>query len=111
METYPGYSILKAFNAIDTYGFNFIDHVSLTRFMKNNITACTQAEIQAIIRRLDLCANSKVNFKEFSNAMSPFEPYFCSQNKETSDNKYISEIRDRDFYYYYNRYPYSRYPY
>jgi hypothetical protein len=70
------YSTLKAFNAIDTYGFKFIDSVSLTRFL--NKYRLNQKDILALIRRLDVCANSKISFTEFSEALKPMEPYFCS---------------------------------
>ena len=83
--------------------------------MKKHGYSMNRLDIVAIIRRLDINANNKVSFAEFSNAMSPVEPYFCSQDREASDTKYLSELRERDYlyypYYYSHLYPYRRYDY
>lgn len=126
LESSYGYSTLKAFNTIDTYGFGFVDTVNLGRFMRNNRIQLGDMELMAIIRRVDLNANNKVSFSEFSSAMTPAEPYYCSKDRVESDVKYMQEVRERDYYYsypYYWRYPlyyrpyylydwpYYRYPY
>ena len=81
------YTILKAFNTIDTYGFSFIDTVNLGRFLRKNRIQSSELDLTAIIRRIDLNANNKVSFSEFSAAMTPVGPYFCSKDRVESDIK------------------------
>lgn len=57
LERRPDFSTIDAFNAIDDYGFRFIDHANVQRFLRRYGFAANSADLVAIIRRLDLNAD------------------------------------------------------
>ena len=63
------------FKAIDDWGYRYIDFSNLKRFLKCCGYIPTNKELSSIIRRLDLNADSRLSFDEFSEGISPIEPY------------------------------------
>lgn len=50
---------------VDDWGYGFIDARNLYRFFKNSRSKATEYDCVAIIRRLDLDADSKLSREEF----------------------------------------------
>lgn len=68
------YDAKAAFKAIDDWSYKYIDFSNLKRFLKVNKVP-TNKELAAIIRRLDLNADSRLSFDEFAEGIKPMEPY------------------------------------
>jgi Ca2+-binding EF-hand superfamily protein len=59
------YSADLLYQIVDDWGYGYIDIRNLYRFFKNNRSKATEDDCIAIIRRLDLDADSKLSKKEF----------------------------------------------
>lgn len=53
------------YQAIDDWGYGFVDSRNLKSFFRNNKYKATDEDCIAIIRRLDLDADSKLTKEEF----------------------------------------------
>ncbi len=61
---------------VDDWGYGYVDVRNLYRFFKNNrCSKATEADCQAIIRRLDLDADSKLSRDEFLQGLKAQEPF------------------------------------
>ena len=60
---------------VDDWGYKYIDIRNLYRFFKNNRSKATEEDCVAIIRRLDLDADSKLSKEEFLNGLKSQEPF------------------------------------
>lgn len=65
----------SGFKTIDDWTYNYIDFSNLKRFLKSTGHVATNKELAAIIRRLDLNADSRLSFDEFEEGIKPAEPY------------------------------------
>ena len=63
------------FKAIDDWGYRYIDFSNLKRFLKWWGYIPTNKELSAIIRRLDLNADSRLSLDEFVEGIKPIEPF------------------------------------
>jgi Ca2+-binding EF-hand superfamily protein len=59
------------YREIDDCGFKFVDTCALNRFLHKCGLAESQSRIVAIIRRLDLDADARLSFNEFTEAVTP----------------------------------------
>lgn len=80
-----------AFGTIDDFNLSYVDFSNLKRFMKKNGYIPTNKDLAAIIRRLDLNADSKLNKDEFIEGIKPVEPY--SKCQIAQDVKNISSAK------------------
>jgi hypothetical protein len=66
------YDIDKLFREIDDWGYKYVDHKNLKRFLnfKMGVPASDQHVI-AIIRRFDLDADAKLTLREFAQGIVP----------------------------------------
>ena len=55
----------SVYGEVDDWGYGYIDIRNLYRFFKKNRSKATQEDCIAIIRRLDLDADSKLSKEEF----------------------------------------------
>lgn len=60
---------------MDDWGYGYIDIRNLYRFFKNNRSKAKEEDCLAIIRRLDLDADSKLSKKEFLQGIKAQEPF------------------------------------
>lgn len=58
-----------AFKAVDDWNYNYIDKQNLKRFLRSMGHLASKAEIVAILRRLDLDGDAKINLTEFGEAI------------------------------------------
>ena len=65
----------SGFKAIDDWNYNYIDFSNLKRFLKSQFYIPTNKDLTAIIRRLDLNADSRLSFDEFEEGIKPVEPH------------------------------------
>jgi hypothetical protein len=63
------YSEEGVYAAIDDWGYGFVDSRNLKSFFRNNKYKATDEDCVAIIRRLDLDADSKLTKEEFLNGL------------------------------------------
>jgi len=63
------------YSVVDDWGYGYIDIRNLYRFFKNNRSKATEEDCQAIIRRLDLDADSKLSKEEFLQGIKAQEPF------------------------------------
>ena len=75
LEVRYDYSSRSAFKTVDDINYGFVDASSLKRFLKNAKHIPSERELAAIIRRLDLDADARLNFQEFSEGIRSVEPY------------------------------------
>ena len=60
---------------MDDWGYGYIDIRNLYRFFKTNKSKATEEDCVAIIRRLDLDADSKLSKEEFLDGIRAQEPF------------------------------------
>lgn len=75
MESSPEFSGDILYNTIDDWGYGYVDQRNLKGFFRKNKGNVTDDDLIAIIRRLDLDADSKLNKEEFITGMKAQEPY------------------------------------
>ena len=75
LESLPDYSTEGVYTAIDDWGYGFVDQRNLGGFLKKNKLAFIEDECIAIIRRLDLDADSKLTKEEYQEGIRAQEPY------------------------------------
>jgi hypothetical protein len=63
------------FKAVDDWNYKYIDQVNLKRFLIKCSVLPNEHLLVAIIRRIDLDADAKLNFKEFIDAIRPIENF------------------------------------
>ena len=75
LESALDYSEEAVYGAVDDWGYGFVDARNLKSFFRNNKYKATDEDCIAIIRRLDLDADSKLTKEEFLNGLKAQEPY------------------------------------
>ncbi len=83
---------------MDLKRFNYLDWESIFLFLRELSVSLdkkhqpTKRKVNAIFRRLDLTADTKLSFNEFAQAMKPVDVYFTQLDdinvREASPNKY-----------------------
>ena len=71
----PDFDAKSGFKTIDDWTYNYIDFSNLKRFLKSQFYIPTNKDLTAIIRRMDLNADSRLSFDEFEEGLKPSEPY------------------------------------
>lgn len=69
LESSYDFSVRAAFKAIDDWNYNYIDKQNLKRFLRSMGHLASKQEIVAILRRLDLDGDAKINLQEFGEAI------------------------------------------
>ena len=75
MESQLDYSVEGIYQVVDDWRYGYIDIRNLYRFFKNNRSKATEEDCIAIIRRLDLDADSKLSKEEFLSGLKAQEPF------------------------------------
>mgnify|MGYP003706238773 CR=1 FL=1 len=72
------------FKGIDDWNFRYVDQINLKRFLIKCSVLPTDNLLMAIIRRMDLDADAKLNLKEFIDGVRPLENFTKNAlNKKT----------------------------
>ena len=82
-----------AFKAIDDINFGKIDFNNLKRFLKKNKFIPNNKDLAAIIRRMDMDADSKLTIKEFVAGIKPVEPYSKVAYKDAKAVKNVASTK------------------
>jgi len=77
------YSHEDAFSSIDDFNYGYVDFSNLKWFLKKNGYIPTNKDLAAIIRWLDLNADSKLGKNEFIEGIKPVEPYSKKKRRKT----------------------------
>jgi len=75
LESQLDYSVEGIYQVVDDWRYGYIDIRNLYRFFKNNRSKATEEDCIAIIRRLDLDADSKLSKEEFLSGLKAQEPF------------------------------------
>ena len=94
-----GFSTVTAFQLMDVKRFNYLDWESLFLFLRQNAKGTrkplqpTKGKINAIFRRLDLNADTKLAFNEFAEAIKPVDVYFTEMHNQFKKEMDIGEAK------------------
>lgn len=97
LEQMRGFSTVAAFRLMDIKNFNYIDWESIMIFLKNNAKGSrkreqpTKQKINAIFRRLDTNADTRLGFSEFAEAIKPVDVYFTDIHQAFKKEQDINE--------------------
>ena len=78
------------FKTIDDWNYKYVDQINLKRFLIKCSVLPNENLLISIIRRIDLDADAKLNFKEFIDAIRPIENFTIKRITKPS----LSEIRN-----------------
>lgn len=87
------YSLDFLFKSVDDWNYKYIDQINLKRFLVKCGVIPTDNLLMAIIRRMDLDADAKLNLKEFIDSVRPIENF--TKKVMTPLKKSSSTIRPR----------------
>ena len=74
LERQIDFSTVAAFSVIDQNKHGYIDFQTLSKFFSKFKKDVKKSDITAIIRRMDLDADGKITFREFSHGITPEYP-------------------------------------
>ena len=75
LESSYDFSVRAAFKAVDDWNYKYIDQINLKRFLIKCSVLPHDNLLLAIIRRMDLDADAKLNLKEFIDSIRPNENF------------------------------------
>lgn len=75
LESCKGYDRQSCYHAIDDCSMQYIYVKNLERFFNSQRRKTTEADHYAIVRRIDLDSDSKINKDEFLESIKPQEPF------------------------------------
>ena len=75
LAIHPDYNLARFFEEIDSRGTNYVDCVNLKTFLIRCSYLPNDNLLLAIVRRLDLDGDARLNYREFVDAMRPLENY------------------------------------
>ena len=75
LESQPDFSGEAVFRAIDDWGYGFVDQSNIKGFLRNFKHVASDEECVAIVRRLDLDGDAKLNMDEFVMGVLAQEPF------------------------------------
>lgn len=78
------YSLEQLFKAVDDWNYKYVDQTNLKRFLIKCSVLPNQNLLISIIRRIDLDADAKLNFKEFIDAIRPVETFTVKKSTKPS---------------------------
>jgi len=55
------FNIVDAFNTVDDWGYGYIDQANLKNFFRKHGHVTTDADLMAVIRRIDLDGDARIN--------------------------------------------------
>ena len=84
---------VKAFNSVDSRRQGYLDFNNIMNFCRMNGYRASEAEIIAVVRRLDIDADQVVNFEEFQNSMIVAEPALPARHGDPH-----SPVRENDYF-------------
>lgn len=70
------YKLRRLFKMVDAHGKKYIDSGAVRRYLQNMGHQVLPEEVKAIIRRLDIDGDQKINYNEFVESISPVSPDF-----------------------------------
>ena len=86
---------MKAFRAIDSWQYGYIDQSNLKSFLRNTGHIATKQELIAILRRFDMDGDAKINFKEFETGMKSTLTIYGGKTKRTKSSQRINNTASK----------------
>ena len=74
---------------VDDWNYKYIDQVNLKRYLIKCAVLPNDCLLLAIIRRMDLDADAKLNLKEFIDAIRPIESFTSKQVSRPLETKTV----------------------
>ncbi len=84
---------------MDVKGFNYLDWESILLFLKNNAKGTRKSQqpnkpkINAIFRRLDTNADTRLGFTEFAESIKPVDVYFTDIHYQFKNERDLTEAK------------------
>jgi len=73
LKNCDGFDAASLFSQVDDCGSNYIDAVNLKRYLMSHSYMPNDNLLLAVIRRMDLDSDAKLNFNEFTEIITPLE--------------------------------------
>lgn len=89
------YSLDMLFRVVDDWNYKYIDQVNLKRFLIKCSVLPNDILLLAIIRRIDLDADAKLNLKEFIDAVRPIENFTSKKASKPLDTQVSRSSRPK----------------
>jgi hypothetical protein len=86
------------FKTVDDWNYKYIDQINLKRFLIKCSVIPNENLLISIIRRIDLDADAKLNFKEFIDAIRPIENFTIKKSIKPSVNSIRGSGRPKSSY-------------
>lgn len=83
------FKLRRLFKMVDVHNKKYIDSGSVRRYLQNMGHQVLPEEVKAIIRRLDIDGDQKINFDEFVESISPVSPDFIPAKAITDSQNQI----------------------
>ena len=77
------FSTEALFKSVDDWNYKYIDQLNLKRFLIKCSVLPNDNLLVAIIRRIDLDADAKLNYREFIDAIRPIENFTQKKSKKS----------------------------
>lgn len=77
------YSTEALFKSVDDWNYKYIDQLNLKRFLIKCSVLPNDNLLVAIIRRIDLDADAKLNYREFIDAIRPIENFTQKKSRKS----------------------------
>ena len=104
LESRHDWSMHGCWRSVDLHNDGYIDAVNLRAFFRRNDYYPTEAEVVALIRRLDTDSDAKLSYTEFSEGIRTQEPYSASLSRQLENERrdrlarsMSADKRDRDY--------------
>ena len=81
------YNLESLFKAVDDWNYKYVDHTNLKRFLIKCGVIPSAGLLAAVIRRMDLDADAKLNMREFIDGVRPIENFSAVSTKRVSTTK------------------------
>ena len=94
LASHPDYNLARFFEEIDSRNTTYIDCVNLKTFLIRCSYLPNDNLLLAIVRRLDLDGDAKLNYREFIDAMRPLENYqaLLEKSRASQSRSFLAKI-------------------
>lgn len=75
LHSNKSFDMHEAFLMVDDWNYGYIDQTNLKNFLRKHKHITTEQDLLAIIRRMDMDGDARVNEVEFSNALKMNAPF------------------------------------
>lgn len=75
LHSHKAFDTNEAFQIVDDWNYGYIDQTNLKSFLRKHGHVTSDADLLAIIRRIDLDGDARINEQEFCHALKLEQPF------------------------------------